>query len=426
MKILVVGSGGREHCLAWKLAQSKLVDKIYCAPGNGGTASIAENVDIAADDINQLLKFSLGKKIDLTVVGPEIPLVAGIVDEFQEAGLKIFGPSQALSFLEGSKIFAKELMRKYGIPTADFKVFSQPQDAKAYIKERNTPLVIKADGLAAGKGVFVTGGSQEALSAIDTIMVEKRFGASGEKVLIEECLQGEELSLLILSDGETIVPLASAQDHKRAFDNDRGPNTGGMGAYSPAPLVNESDLEKIIEKVFNPLINGLREQGTPYRGVLYAGLMIKDGQPMVLEFNVRFGDPEIQAILPRLKSDLAEAMLKTTEGKLSEVAFEWDRRCCLSVVLASGGYPGKYQKLKKISGLDGKNDVLIFHAGTKLVGSQQSTARSKTLVTNGGRVLNISALGDTIKEARQKAYRAIEGINFDDMYFRKDIGYRAL
>jgi len=415
MKILVVGSGGREHCLAWKLSQSKLADKLYCAPGNGGTATVAENINIAATDIDKLLEFAISKKIDLTVVGPEAPLVLGIVDKFQDAGLKVFGPSKDLARLEGSKIFAKELMQKYNIPTAGFKVFTDPSKAKEYIKQKSLPLVIKADGLAAGKGVIVAAGLDEAMAAVDMIMVAKKFGSSGDKLIVEDCLQGEELSVLIFTDGETIIPLVSSQDYKRIFDEDKGPNTGGMGAYSPAPLLSEERFQKVVEEVFRPLIDGLRKEGQPYKGMLYAGLMIKDDQPMVLEFNVRFGDPETQAILPRLNSDLVDIILKTVEGRLKGIELEWDQRYCLCVVLASGGYPGKYQKLQKITGLDNKSGVFIFHAGTKI-------DENSDFVTAGGRVLNISALGDTIKEAQDKAYKAIESINFNNMFYRKDIG----
>jgi len=420
MKVLVVGSGGREHCLVWKIAQSKLVDKIYCAPGNGGTSLVAQNIDIGAGDIERLVEFALSEKIDLTVIGPEAPLVEGMVDRFAEAGLKIFGPEKELAKLEGSKIFSKEIMRRFGVPTADFKVFDNPKEAKEYIEKKGAPLVVKADGLAAGKGVFVCSSLKQAHDAIDTIMVDKKFGSAGDKLIVEDCLEGEELSVLIFTDGETIIPLASSQDHKRAYDDDKGPNTGGMGAYSPAPVVNKQEFDDIIDKVFKPLIKGLREEGKVYKGMLYGGLMIRNGKPYVLEFNVRFGDPETQAILPRLKSDLAKIMLKTVEGKLSEVTLDWDERVCLCVVLASGGYPGKYEKGKVIKGLEevkDLEDVFVFHAGTK---------RSEQFLTSGGRVLNVVALGDTIKSAKDKAYNAIANIEFEDMHYRKDIGDKAL
>ncbi|MBU2251625.1 MAG: phosphoribosylamine--glycine ligase, partial [Candidatus Omnitrophica bacterium] len=363
MRVLVIGSGGREHCLAWKLAQSPSVDKLYCAPGNGGTGLVAENIDIAATDIDKLLEFALSQKIDLTVVGPELPLVEGIVDRFKAKGLKIFGPVKDLARLEGSKIFAKELLQKYGIPTADFKVFDSAEAAKTYIQKKQAPLVVKADGLAAGKGVIVCLTIKEAVEAIDLIMVRKEFGAAGRQIIIEDCLKGEEVSIIAFIDGETIVPLVASQDHKRIFDADQGPNTGGMGAYSPAPLIGQKLLTIIIDKIFKPLIEGLNSEERIYQGILYAGLMIENDQPYVLEFNVRFGDPETQAILPKLKSDLAEVMLKTVDRKLKEVVLEWDQRFCLSVVLASGGYPGDYQKNKEIKGLDklgGLKDVFVF------------------------------------------------------------------
>ncbi|MCF7908883.1 MAG: phosphoribosylamine--glycine ligase [Candidatus Omnitrophica bacterium] len=420
MKVLVIGSGGREHCLAWKLSQSALVDKLYCAPGNGGTVLLAENLDISATDIESLLKFAKTEKIDLTVVGPEAPLVKGIVDQFESQGLKIFGPRKDLARLEGSKVFSKEMMRKFSVPTADFEVFDSPDKAKEYIDRKGAPIVIKADGLAAGKGVIVARTQDEAKDAIDMIMVDRKFGSAGYRVIIEDCLKGQEASILIFSDGETILPLVSSQDHKAAFDGDKGPNTGGMGAYSPAPLVNDQLLKKIIDQVFKPLIDGLRAEGKPYRGILYAGLMIKDEEISVLEFNVRFGDPETQAILPKLKSDLFEIMLKTAEGRLNGVNLEWDERFCLCVVLASGGYPGNYEKFKEITGLEkleNREDVFVFHAGTKF---------NQKLLTSGGRVLGVVGLGDTIKDAQIKAYQAIDDIQFDKMFYRKDIGDKAL
>ncbi len=420
MKVLVIGSGGREHCIAWKISQSSLVDELYCAPGNGGTSLIAHNINIAAEDLDGLLKFALKENIDLTIAGPEAPLVEGIVDKFQAKGLKIFGPTKDLALLEGSKVFSKETLKKFNIPTADFKVFDDPVKAKEYIKNKIHPLVIKADGLAAGKGVIVCESQAEAEAAIDLIMVDKKFGKAGDKLIVEDFIKGEEVSVLIFTDGSTIIPLVSSQDHKRAFDGDKGPNTGGMGAYSPAPLVGQKDMGKIIEKVFRPLIDGLRKEGKAYKGMLYGGLMIDKGEPYVLEFNVRFGDPETQAILPKLKSDLAKVMLKTVDEELNDVELQWDDRFCLCVVLASGGYPGSYEKDKEIKGLNtlkGKEDVFVFHAGTK---------RANNLLTNGGRVLNVVALGKTIEEAQSKAYKAIENIHFDKMHYRKDIGNKAL
>ena len=421
MKVLVVGSGGREHCLTWKIKQSSLVDKIYCAPGNGGTSLVAENLDIAATDIKGLLNFAQEEKIDLTVVGPEAPLVEGIVDEFENKGLKIFGPKKSLARLEGSKVFSKEIMKRFGVPTADFKVFDDVDKAKAYIAEKGAPLVVKADGLAAGKGVIICNTKEEAFSAVDLIMVDKKFAEAGNKIIIEDCLQGDEVSLLVFTDGKEIVPLVSSQDHKRAFDADKGPNTGGMGAYSPAPLVNsKEEFDNIVEVVFRPIIDGLAKEGKVYKGILYAGIMVKDSQPYVLEFNVRFGDPETQAILPKLKSDLASVMLKVVNGELSGVKLEWDQRFCLCVVLASGGYPGSYEKGKVIRGLDKLNnleDTFVFHAGTK---------KNAEVATSGGRVLGVVGLGDSIKQAQDKAYAAVSSIKFDGMNYRRDIGNKAL
>jgi len=427
MKVLVIGSGGREHCLSWKISQSSLVDKLYCAPGNGGTSLVAENVDIAATDIDKLLSFAIEKKIDLTVVGPEAPLVEGIVDKFEAEGLKAFGPRKEVALLEGSKVFAKEIMRKYNIPTADFKIFDDPSLAKGYLKQKGTPVVIKADGLAAGKGVVVAKDISEAEEAIDMMMVEKKFGEAGEKIIIEDCLEGEEASILLITDGDAVIPLVSSQDHKPVYDNDEGHNTGGMGAYAPAPVVNEEILTRVKNQIALPLIEGFKKEGKPYKGILYIGLMIKDNTPFVLEFNVRFGDPETQVILPKLKSDLADLILKSVDSKLSEVELEWDKRFCLCVVLASGGYPATYEKGKEIKGLEalrGSDDVFVFHAGTKLVHSLHSVVHS--FVTNGGRVLNITALGQDIREAQNKAYKAIENISFEKMHFRRDIGSKAL
>lgn len=422
MQILIVGSGGREHALAWKIAQSKLVDKIFCAPGNGGISQLAECVDIKADDIFGLLEFARKEKIDLTVVGPEVALSLGIVDEFQKAGLKIFGPNKKAANLEASKIFAKELMAKYKIPTAEFKVFDDPDSAKKYIEKISKPCVIKADGLAAGKGVIVAKTLDEVKNAINLMMQDKIFGEAGKKIIIEECLEGQEVSILVITDSKEAVALASAQDHKRVFDNDLGPNTGGMGAYSPAPIVTVELLKEIMEKIIYRTIDGLVKEGIDYRGVLYAGVMLTKDGPKTLEFNVRFGDPETEAMLPRLKSDLVEVMLATCEGKLSKIrTLEWDNRACVCVVCAAGGYPGNYAKDKEINGLDQiakTEDVVIFHAGTNKVGNK--------ILTSGGRVLAVTGLGATIKEAINKTYVAIEKINFEGMHYRKDIGKKAL
>jgi len=427
IKVLIIGSGGREHCLVWKIKQSPLVDKIYCAPGNGGTAQIAENVDIKALDIDALLDFAVREGIYLTVVGPEAPLAAGIVDRFEDAGLRIFGPRQDLARLEASKVFAKNIMKEFNIPTADFEVFDDAAAARDYIKNRKVPLVIKADGLAAGKGVVVAKSYKEAYDAIDLIMVEKRFGSAGDKVIIEECLQGDEASMLALTDGKYIISLVSAQDHKPVFDGNRGPNTGGMGAYSPASVVDEDVFNKIKTQVFNPLIKGLRGKGKVYRGVLYAGLMIKDGEPYVLEFNVRFGDPETQVILPKLNNDLAAVMLAVVDNKLENISLSWDGRYCLCVVLTSGGYPGNYKKGRVITGIDKAGtlkDIFVFHAGTRIAAG--FGPQTDSLVTAGGRVLNIAGLASTMEEAREKVYSAIEKISFEDMHYRRDIGSKTL
>ncbi len=422
MKILVVGSGGREHALAWKIAQSKLVDKIFCAPGNGGISQIAECVDIKADDIFGLLEFARKQKIDLTVVGPEVALSLGIVDEFEKAGLKIFGPNKKAATLEASKVFSKELMKKYNVPTANFEVFDNPESAKKYIIKLSAPCVIKADGLAAGKGVIVAQDFDEVRNAITLMMQDKVFGDAGNRIIVEECLQGQEASILVITDSREVVALATAQDHKRVFDHDQGPNTGGMGAYSPAPIVTPELFKEIMEKIIYRTIDGLAKEGIDYRGVLYAGVMLTKDGPKALEFNVRFGDPETEAILPRLKSDLVEVMLATTEGKLSRVkTLEWDNRACVCVVCAAGGYPGDYVKNQEISGLDQAaklDDVVVFHAGTKKVGDK--------ILTNGGRVLGVTGLGATIKDAINKTYTAVGKINFEGMHFRKDIGKKAL
>lgn len=422
MKILVVGSGGREHALVWKIAQSKLVDKIFCAPGNGGISKLAECVEIKVEDISGLLKFAEKEKIDLTVVGPEIPLAGGIVDEFKKHGFKIFGPDKKAAQLEASKVFAKELMYKYKIPTADFDIFESISEANKYIDKIGAPCVVKAEGLAAGKGVVVANTAEEAKQAVKSMMQQKIFGDAGRRVIIEECLEGQEASILVITDSKDVVALQSSQDHKRVFDNDLGPNTGGMGAYSPAPVVTDDLFKEIMDKVVYRTIDGLKSEGIDYRGVLYAGIMITRDGPKTLEFNVRFGDPETEAILPRLKSDLVEIMLAVAEGKLSRVrGLEWDDRACVCIVCASGGYPGKYDKEKEIKGLDDAErspDVAVFHAGTKLFG--------KKIITDGGRVLAVSGLGSTIKEAIEKTYQAVGKISFEGMHYRRDIAKKAL
>ncbi|MFA6078928.1 MAG: phosphoribosylamine--glycine ligase [Candidatus Omnitrophota bacterium] len=427
MKILVIGSGGREHALVWKIAKSPKCEKVYCAPGNGGISQSAELVNIKADDINGLLDFAKSKNIDLTVVGPEGPLAAGIVDLFENNGMTIFGPSKALAALEGSKVFSKELMRRMGVPTADFRIFDKSEDALEYLDTRKAPVVVKADGLCAGKGVVVAKTIEEAKMAVRMMMVDKMFGDAGSKIIIEDCLAGEEASIIVISDGKTIVPLASSQDHKRIFDGDKGPNTGGMGAYSPAPVVTDEIFKKVMDTVIRPVIQGLAKEGSLYKGVLYAGIMLTMDGPKALEFNVRFGDPETQAIMPRLKSDLVDCMYRAAKGELGLYALEWDKRPCVSVVIASGGYPGKYDKGVEIKGIDEvrkMKDVVIFHAGTRQ--GRRATDGKDTYITNGGRVLNVTALGSGIAEAIDNCYEAVGRIQFERQHFRRDIGYRAL
>jgi phosphoribosylamine---glycine ligase len=426
MKVLVVGSGGREHALCWKTAQSKKVGKLYCAPGNGGIADIAECIDIASDDINSLLRFAKDNSIDMTVVGPEAPLTAGIVDVFAENGLKIFGPDKKSAQLEASKIFAKEAMQRFGINTADFRIFDNPDSAKAYANAQTLPLVIKADGLCAGKGVVVAKTKEEAISAIDAMMVEKLFGSAGEKIIIEECLAGEEASVILVSDGTDYTMFPASQDHKRVFDDDKGPNTGGMGAYSPAPVVTDELLGRIEQDIARPVLDGLRKEGSPYKGVLYIGIMIVKGAPYALEFNVRFGDPETQAILPRVKTDLVDIMESSIDGGINNIELVYDKRPCVCVVLASRGYPGDYKKGLTINGLDkasSMDDIFIFHAGSK---GTQSDTQTAQIATNGGRVLGITAIADDIKTAIDKAYDAVRRVSFEGMHYRKDIGRRAI
>ncbi len=421
MKILVVGGGGREHALVWKIGKSPRVTRIYCAPGNPGIAELAECVNIKAEDIKALRDFALKEKIDLTVVGPEDPLVMGIVDIFVEAGLRIFGPTAKAAALEGSKVFSKTLMRKYAIPTAEFRSFQAARDAVTYIKTVEPPVVVKADGLAKGKGAIVCRTMKDALDAVDLIMRKKEFGEAGARIVVEEFLVGEEVSVLAFTDGQTILPMEPAQDHKAIFDDDEGPNTGGMGAYSPVPAVSAEMARRIDREVLVPTIHAMNAMRRPYRGVLYAGLMLTPSGPKVLEYNVRFGDPETQAVLMRMKSDLVPVLEAVTEGKLDTVEVDWDARSAVCVVLASGGYPGPYDKEKEITGLDavkGKADTIVFHAGTSV--------RDGRVVTNGGRVLGVTALGDDIGWARVAAYEAIKKIKFQGVQFRTDIGAKAL
>lgn len=421
MNVLVIGSGGREHALVWKMRQSKKVKKLFCAPGNAGIAQEAECVNIQPDNIDGLLSFAKEKKIDLTIVGPELPLSLGIVDKFEETGLRIFGPTASAARLEYSKAFAKEMMAKCNIPTAAFKTFTSLYEAKEYIKEKGVPLVIKADGLAAGKGVVVAESVDEAINAIADMMDKKIFGGAGKKVVIEDCLKGEEASFMVFTDGTTIVPMVSAQDHKRVFDFDKGPNTGGMGAYSPAPVVTDALADRVIKEVFKPLLSGLKKDGIIYKGVLYAGLMIDDNQLNVLEFNCRFGDPEAQPILFRLKSDIIEIMEAIIDNKLSEADVEWNQDTSVCVVIASKGYPGNYEKGDVITGIDNAEKITgikVFHAGT--------AKKDNNIVTAGGRVLGVTASGIDINEAVKTAYKAIERIRFEGMHFRRDIASKAL
>ncbi len=421
MKVLVVGSGGREHALVWKISQSPRVEKIFCAPGNGGIGEIAELVPIGAEDIQGLADFAEKEKIDLTVVGPEIPLTLGITDIFRDRGLKVFGPDRAGAQLEGSKAFTKDILKENGIPTASFAVFSDAASAKKYLAGQQPPYVVKADGLAAGKGVVICGSRVEAEAAIDDILVRKVFGQGGERIVIEEFLQGEEVSFMALTDGEHILPLASSQDHKRVYDGDRGPNTGGMGAYSPASVVNAELHRRILDDILSPLLRGLKKNGVLYRGVLYAGLMINEDGPKVLEFNARFGDPECQPVVMRLKSDLVPLLEATVERRLDRVEPEWYEESSVCVVLCSQGYPGSYEKGKEIRGLEKLQDWkqgAVFHAGT--------VKKDGRWLTSGGRVLGVTALGAGVKEATREVYRAVGEIEWEGMHYRKDIAHRAL
>ena len=421
MRILVVGGGGREHTLVWKLKQSPLVDKIYCAPGNAGIAEDAECVPISVEDLQGLADFAEKQKIDLTVVGPEDPLARGIVDLFQEKGLKIFGPNKQAAQLEGSKVFAKELMVKYNIPTAEYRTFTSPEEAEQYIKEIGTPIVIKAEGLAAGKGVIVCEEEEEALLAVKKIMIDKAFGDAGNRLIVEECMRGEEASILAFTDGESILAMVSSQDHKPVYDGDRGPNTGGMGAYAPAPLITPEIAQYVEEKILIPAVQGLKADGHHYSGVIYAGLMFTEKGPKVLEFNCRFGDPEAQVVIPLLKSDLVPILQAVVEGRLSQVKAQWHQGFAVCVVMASGGYPGSYRKGIVIQGLEKqkrKENLVVFHAGTK--------GQEGQIVTNGGRVLGVTGWAENLPEALKKVYEAVESIEFDGAHYRKDIGQKAL
>jgi len=420
MKLLVIGSGGREHALAWKLAQSPKVQKVFVAPGNGGTARENGLENVALSEVSDLVAFAKKEGISLTVVGPEAALAAGVVDAFREAGLRIFGPTRAAAQLESSKDFAKAFMVRHNIPTALHRTFQSADLAKAFVAKRGAPIVIKADGLAAGKGVVVAASVEEAQAAIDRMMTQKSLGEAGARVVVEEFLQGEEASFIVMCDGASALPLATSQDHKRLRDGDEGPNTGGMGAYSPAPIVTPKIHARVMREIIQPAIQGMAQDGVPYSGFLYAGLMIdRAGNPRALEFNCRLGDPETQPILLRLKSDLLGLVERALAGNLSQVEAEWDRRAALGVVIAAHGYPDDPRKGDPITGIPAPaDDCRVFHAGTR--------AEGKTLVTSGGRVLCVTALGDSVKMARTRAYEAVERIRFDGMQYRKDIGHRAI
>lgn len=421
MKVLVVGGGGREHALVWKIAQSPLVEKVYCAPGNPGIGEIAENVDIKVDDLPGLLGFAVREGIGLTVVGPELPLSLGIVDLFEEHELKIFGARRNAAVIEASKAFAKDLMKKYDIPTAAYEVFTEIEPAIEFIDRTGIPIVVKADGLAAGKGVIIAMTREEAVTAVTDMLSGNAFGDAGSRVVIEEFLTGEEASFLALTDGKAIIPLASAQDHKAVFDGDQGPNTGGMGAYSPAPVVTPDIHEKAMTEVMRRAVDGMAAEGRHYRGVLYAGLMVKDGNVKTLEFNARFGDPECQPLLMRMKSDIVPLLLAIAEGDLSGKEIEWHDKAAVCVVMASEGYPADYRKGDVVEGLAAaaeKEEVFVFHAGT--------AERGSDIVTSGGRVLGVTALGGTVKDAIDKAYDAVGAISWRGVHFRNDIGRKAL
>lgn len=417
MKVLIIGNGGREHAIAWKLKQSTMVSKIYCAPGNGGTASICEN--IAFNNIEELAQFALNEGIDLTVVGPEVYLAQGTVDLFQSKGLKVYGPTQAAARLESSKVFAKDFMKKYQIPSATYETFSDANAAKDYIKAMGAPIVVKADGLAAGKGVVVAFDLDTAFKAVDEIMTERVFGDAGVKVVVEEFLEGEEASLLAFCDGVKAVPMLPAQDHKRIGDNDTGPNTGGMGTYAPTSAVTEEILIQINERILTPTIKAMQAEGTPFVGTLFLGLMLTKNGPKVIEYNVRFGDPETQVVLPLLESDLAQIFLDAVNGNLQPDKIKWQTgKTAVCVVAASGGYPGRYETGKVITGLDKLNNSLVFHAGTKV--------KDGVLLTAGGRVLNIVNVGQNVAEAIDNVYQDLPQVKFDGVYYRKDIAKREL
>ena len=422
MRVLVVGGGGREHALVWRLRQGRALERLWCAPGNAGIAAMAECVPIAPDDVAGLVRFAREQHVDMTVVGPELPLTLGLVDRLADAGLRAFGPSAAAARLEGSKAFTKELLARERVPTAAFGTFTEPEAALRWVRDHGAPLVVKADGLASGKGVFICPTVEDAQAAIDDVMRRRLFGNAGTRIVVEEFLEGEELSFMALSDGTTVLPLASSQDHKRAFDGDEGPNTGGMGAYSPAPVLTPALEARVMREVMEPVVRAMAKAGAPYTGVLYAGLMVKDGQAKVLEFNVRFGDPEAQVVLARLESDLATVMERTCAGTLAGLELAWDPRPAVCVVLVAEGYPGTVERGRPIEGLDalaGWRDGVVFHAGTRAGADGRPC-------TDGGRVLGVTALGKTIDAAVAHAYEAAARIHWPGMRYRRDIGRRAL
>jgi len=421
MNVLVVGGGGREHALVWKVSQSPRVKKIYAAPGNAGMAQLAECVPVMAEDIAGLLGFARSNAVDLTIVGPEGPLSMGIVDEFQKAGLRVFGPSRNAAEIEANKAFTKDLMRKYQIPSAEYGTFTDRAEAESYVRSKGAPIVVKAAGLAAGKGVVVAETVEDAVNALDLIMTRKVFGAAGDVVVVEECLRGEEASFMAFTDGKTVVPMASSQDHKRVFDADKGPNTGGMGAYSPAPVVTKQIEKQVMEKVMHPTVRAMEKEGRLFKGILYAGLMIHNGEAKVLDFNARFGDPETQPVMARLDSDLIDIIEAILDNKLAATPIKWKADSAVCVVMASGGYPGDYEKGREIRGLDkaaARKNVMVFHSGTAL--------RAGKVVTDGGRVLGVTGLGPSVAAAIDNAYAGVHEITFEGAHYRRDIGARAL
>ncbi|MCW8835350.1 MAG: phosphoribosylamine--glycine ligase [Rhodospirillales bacterium] len=421
MKVLVVGGGGREHALCWAIAKSPKCKKLYCAPGNAGIAEVAECVDIGAEDVDAVLDFARKQAIDFVIVGPEAPLVAGLVDRLEEANIKAFGCSGKAAELEGSKGFMKDLCAKYDIPTADYQRFDEPDAAKEYIIRKGAPIVVKADGLAAGKGVILCHNQNEAFAAVDHMMSERVFGDAGDQIVVEEFMTGEEASFFALVDGKTALPLVSAQDHKAAYDGDKGPNTGGMGAYSPAPVVTPELTDRIMETIVKPTIDGMAKEGRPYKGILFVGLMIDENGPRVLEYNVRFGDPECQVLMMRMKSDALDALLAAAEGRLDKISLEWHDDAAMIVVMAAEGYPGHYEKGSEINGLDAAkaiDGVTVFHAGTKSDGNR--------VLANGGRVLGVTARAPSVADAQKLAYRGVDAIDWPQGFCRRDIGWRAI